>query len=65
MGCVKVIEVVGSSKKDWSDAVEIAVAEAVRSVPNVHGVEVMNMTANVEAGKIKEYKADVKVAYLE
>ena len=65
MTCAKVMEVVGSSKKDWSDAVENAVAEALRSVPRVHAVEVVNMTANVEGGKIQEFKADCKVAYLE
>jgi len=64
MPVVKVMELVGQSKKDWQDAVANAVTEASRSVKNISGVEVYNWTANVQDGRIVEYKADVKVAYL-
>lgn len=64
MAIVKVLELVGDSKKSWQDAVEQAVAEAAESVSNISGVEVYNLTANVDGGKIIEYKANVKVAYL-
>ncbi len=60
---VKVLELVGESTKDWTDAVQNAVAEAAKTVRNITGVEVYNMTANVENGKIVEYKANVKVAF--
>lgn len=64
MPVVKVMELVGQSKKDWQDAVANAVTEASRSAKNISGVEVYNWTANVQDGRIVEYKADVKVAYL-
>lgn len=64
MPVVKVLELVGESKRDWQDAVANAVAEASRTIKNISGVEVYNWTANVEAGRIVEYKADVKVAYV-
>lgn len=60
---VKVLELVGESNKDWQDAIENAVTEAARTVRNITGVEVYNMTANVENGRISEYKANVKVAF--
>ncbi len=65
MPVVKVLELVGTSNKDWSDAANQAVREASPRVKNIVGVEVLNWTANVKDGAITEYKADVKVAYLD
>jgi flavin-binding protein dodecin len=41
------------------------VKEAAPKLPNIVGVEVLNWTANVKDGAIAEYKADVKIAYLD
>lgn len=62
---VQVAELVGESPNGWQEAVQAAVSEAARSHPNITGVEVYNMTANVKGGRIVEYKANVKVAYTE
>jgi len=62
---VKVLELVGTSNKDWSDAANQAVKEAAPKLQNIVGVEVLNWTANVKDGAITEYKADVKIAYLD
>lgn len=62
---VKVIELVGESVNGWEDAVRAAVAEAAKSIPQISGVEVYNLTANVQGGRIVKYKANVKVAYAE
>lgn len=61
---VKVAELVGESPNSWRDAVQAAVSEATQTLGNITGVEVINLTANVENGAIKEFKANVKVAYL-
>jgi flavin-binding protein dodecin len=61
---VKVAELVGESPNNWREAVQAAVGEAAQTLGNITGVEVVNLTANVENGQIKEYKANVKVAYL-
>lgn len=63
MAVVKVLELVGDSKKDWQDAVSVAVTEAAKTVDHITGVEVANWTANVQGGRIVEYKANVKVAF--
>jgi len=63
MTVVKVLELVGESKRDFTDAVQNAVAEAAKTVDHITGVEVYNLTANVENGRIVEYKANVKVAF--
>ena len=60
---VKVVELVGESNKSWDDAVQNAVHEASRTIENVSGVEVYNFTADVEDGKIVDYKANVKIAF--
>ncbi|MEW6173506.1 MAG: dodecin family protein [Bacillota bacterium] len=61
---VKVAELVGGSPNSWRDAVNAAVGEATQTLGNITGVEVINLTADVENGEIKEFKANVKVAYL-
>lgn len=63
MTVVKVIELVGESPTSWQDAIEQAVAKASETVRQITGVEVLNMTANVDGGRITEYKADVQVAF--
>jgi hypothetical protein len=60
---VKVIEVVGESKNSWQEAVENAVRDASKTIRNITGIEVRNQTANVQGGKIVEYKADVDIAF--
>jgi len=65
MPVIKVLELVGESKEDWQDAVQSAVREASRTVKNISGVEVANWTAQVQSGQLVEYKANVKVAYVE
>lgn len=62
MGVVKVIELVGTSRHNWTDAVDNAVAEASKTIDNILGVEVTNFTANIDDGHIAEYKADIKIA---
>ncbi|MDD3895182.1 MAG: dodecin family protein [Syntrophomonadaceae bacterium] len=62
---VKVAEFVGESNRGWQEAIENAVTEASRSLRNISGVEVYNWTANCQDSKIIEYKANIKIAYLE
>ena len=59
----KVIEIVGSSDKSWTDAAEVAVKSATKTVKNISGVQVMHMTAQVKDGKIKTFKTTVKIAF--
>ncbi|MCL5057867.1 MAG: dodecin family protein [Actinobacteria bacterium] len=60
---IKVTEMVGESTAGWKDAVQSAVSEASRSLNEIVGVEVVNFTANVENGRVVEYKANLKVAH--
>lgn len=64
MSVVKVVELIGSSKKSWEDAVQQVVAEASESLRHITGVDVVHQTVKVEAGKITEYRATCHVAFV-
>ena len=64
-GVVKVIELVGSSPKSFSDAVRNAVKTASATIRNIKGVEVVNSNADVGSdGELTLYKVNVKIAFL-
>lgn len=63
MAVIKVIELVGDSQVSWEDAVKNAVKGASKTIDNIAGVEIKNLTANVSNGEIVEYKANVKLAF--
>lgn len=59
----KVIELVGSSPNNWTEAVNNAVHEASKTVDDLRGVEVSNFTASIKNGGVTEYKANVHIAF--
>jgi len=63
MPVVKVIELIGTSKTSWEDAVQQIVKEAAASLRNVTGVDVVHHTALVQDGRISEYRATAHVAF--
>ncbi|TFG08775.1 dodecin domain-containing protein [Candidatus Thorarchaeota archaeon] len=63
MSVAKVIELVGQSEKSFDDAIENALKTASESIRNIHGLDVLDMTADVENGKIVKYRANVKIAF--
>jgi dodecin len=63
-GVVKIIELVGSSPNSFSEAVRNAVKTASETVRNIQGVDVISSNATVENGELKNYKVQVKIAFL-
>jgi flavin-binding protein dodecin len=63
MGVLIVREMVGTSSQSWSDAARQAVATAARTVRNIRMVEVVQSTALVEDGQIKEYRVQLKIHF--
>jgi len=61
---VKVIELIGSSPKGWSDAAQNAVTEAAKTIKNIKGVHVKRCTAKVKNNMIVEYNANVKISFI-
>lgn len=59
----KGIELIGTSEKDFSDAIENAVKEAAETLRGIEWVKVLEYTAKVENDEIKQYQARVKVFF--
>jgi flavin-binding protein dodecin len=61
---VRVAEMVGASTKGWEDAARQVVTRASKTVRHVTGLDVIRKTAVVRDGRIAEYHATVKVAFV-
>jgi flavin-binding protein dodecin len=61
----KIIELVGSSEKGWTEAAQAALDEAKKTIKDITGLEVNDITASVDpiTNTIKEYKVGVKIAF--
>jgi flavin-binding protein dodecin len=61
----KIIEIIGTSDKGWEAAAQVAVDEAKKTLHGIHGIEVVDMTANVDptSGTISNYRTCVKVSF--
>jgi len=59
----KVIELVGSSTKSWEKAAEAAIETAAKSLRDLRVAEVVQLDMHLEDGKIKAYRAKVKVSF--
>jgi flavin-binding protein dodecin len=64
MTVVKIIELIGSSPKGWSEAAQNAVTDAAKTIKNIKSVHVKRCTAKVVENKIVEYSANVKIAFI-
>ena len=61
---VKVIELVANSEQSFDDAVQQGLTEAARTLRGITGLEVTNMTVDVENNRIVRYKVTLKVAFV-
>ncbi len=59
----KVIELVGTSTESWEKAAAAAVQQASKSVRDLRVAEVSDLDLAIEDGKIKSYRAKVKVSF--
>lgn len=59
----KIIEVVGSSEKSWTDAAKNAVEIAGKSLRDLRIAEVVQFDMKVENGKVVSYRARVKISF--
>ena len=61
----KITEIVGSSEKGWEEAAQVALDEAKKTIREITGIEVVDMTATVDpnTGSITKYHATIKLAF--
>ena len=60
---VKVIELMSQSPKSWEDATQGAVEEASKTLRNVRSVYIKEFTAEVDEGKVTNYRINAKVTF--
>lgn len=59
----KVIELVGTSSDSWERAATVAVERAAQSLRELRVAEVVEQDLVLENGKVKAYRAKVKVSF--
>ncbi len=64
MAVARITEVIGSSEKSWDDAVQAALNRANKTIRGLTGIEVTKMNAAIEDGKIREYRAHVRITFI-
>jgi flavin-binding protein dodecin len=59
----KVIELVGTSPDSWEKAAANAVNKAAKSLRDLRIAEIVDLDMHLEEGKVKAYRAKVKVSF--
>ena len=59
----KVIELVGTSTDSWEKAAAAAVSRASKTLRDLRIAEVTQLDLQLENGKVKAYRAKVKVSF--
>jgi flavin-binding protein dodecin len=59
----KIIELVGTSTESWEKAAAAAVETASRSLHNLRIAEVVELDMQLADGKVRAYRAKVKVSF--
>ncbi len=59
----KVIELVGTSTDSWEKAAMAAVDRAAKSLRDLRIAEVVELDMQIEDGKVRAYRAKVKVSF--
>ncbi|MBK9517391.1 MAG: dodecin domain-containing protein [Anaeromyxobacter sp.] len=63
MAVYKKIEVVGTSKSSFAEAVKAAVAEAGKSVRHMSWFEVVEQRGAIKDGKVLEFQVTVRIGF--
>ena len=59
----KVIELVGTSTESWEKAASAAVETAAMSLRDLRIAEVVQLDVQIEDGKVRTYRAKVKLSF--
>lgn len=57
------IELVGTSSKDWEDAVNNAISCAADKLTNIRMAEVVELDTKLVDGKIMQFRAKVRLSF--
>lgn len=60
---IKIIEVIGTSDRGFTEAAENAVKEASKTLKNIKSIYIRHMKANVNDNKIVSYAVNAKISF--
>ena len=63
MGVYKIINIVGTSEKNFADAAKNAVIEVAKTVKNIRRAEVTKLDVKVENDKVALYRAELNISF--
>jgi len=63
MSVYKKIEIVGTSKASFAEAVKAAVAEAGKSVRKMSWFEVVEQRGSIKDGKVLEFQVTIRIGF--
>jgi len=63
MGIYKIIDIVGTSNKSFSDAAKNAIIEAAETVRDIRRAEVTKFDVKVVDDKVTLYRAEMKISF--
>ena len=64
MSVAKVSEISATSEKSFEDAIERGIARADETLDNISGAWVQEMKVDVENGRIKAYRVNMRVTFV-
>jgi flavin-binding protein dodecin len=64
MSVARVTEIISASPKSFEDAVQLGIARANQTLQNVRSAWIENQKVEIEDGKIKEYRVELKVTFV-
>ena len=64
MAVARVTKITAASPKSFEDAVNQGLKRAASTLRGITGLEVVEMKAKVERGKITEYRSTIEVTFL-
>jgi len=59
----KIIELVGTSTESWEKAAKAAVEQAGKTLRDLRVAEIAELDMQIESGKVRAYRAKVKVSF--
>lgn len=62
-GTYKLIELIGTSKESFEDAINNAVKEAAKTVKHLSWLEVVEQRGHIANGEVSEYQVKVKLSF--